>query len=326
MEIEMKGLWLEKGELKYRDDIPDPELTNGEALIKVLLAGVCSTDIELVKGYYPFFGVLGHEFVGQVIKAPTDPAWEGKRVVGEINAVCGECEACKAGRPTHCENRTVLGIKGRNGVFAEYCTLPVENLHEVPPSLPNDVAVFTEPLAAAMEIHQQVHIHPSDRVVLIGAGRLGMLIAFSIMVNGCELKVVARRNRARRMLKNRGIMTIGVEDIHPRMADIVIDATGNPEGFLLAKRAVRPRGKIILKSTYKGSVNVDLSSVVVDEITLIGSRCGPFAPALKLLENAVVNPIDLIDGKYQLSDGVKALEKAGSPGVLKILIDPTSSK
>ena len=326
MEIEMKGLWLEKGELKYRDDIPDPELTNDEALIKVLLAGVCSTDIELVKGYYPFCGVLGHEFVGQVIKAPTDPAWEGKRVVGEINAVCGECEACKAGRPTHCENRTVLGIKGRNGVFAEYCTLPVENLHEVPPSLPNDVAVFTEPLAAAMEIHQQVRIHPSDRVVLIGAGRLGMLIAFSIMVNGCELKVVARRNRARRMLKNRGIMTIGVEDIHPRMADIVIDATGNPEGFLLAKRAVRPRGKIILKSTYKGSVNVDLSSVVVDEITLIGSRCGPFAPALKLLENAVVNPIDLIDGKYQLSDSVKALEKAGSPGVLKILIDPTSSK
>jgi len=321
----MKGLWLENGDLKYRDDIPRPELPSGEVLIKVLLAGICSTDLELIKGYYPFRGILGHEFVGQVIEAPTDHTWEGKRVVGEINAACGECAECKAGRPTHCENRTVLGIKGRNGVFAEYCTLPIENLHEVPPLLPNEVAVFTEPLAAALEIHQQVHIHPRDRVVLIGAGRLGLLIAFSTVVTGCELQVVVRRNRARKILEKCGIMTMEFEDIQPRMADIVIDATGTPEGFLLAKRAVRPRGKIVLKSTYKGRVNVDLSSVVVDEITLIGSRCGPFSPALKLLEEIVVDPTDLIDGKYKISDGVKALSEAASPGVLKILIEPNGS-
>ena len=318
----MKGLWLENGILQYRADIPEPEVPEGEALIQILLAGICSTDLELVKGYYPFRGVLGHEFVGRVISSPSEHAWEGKRVVGEINVSCGQCSECKAGRPRHCINRSVLGIVNRNGVFADYCVLPVDNLHEVPESLSNEVAVFTEPLAAALEIQQQVQIHPSDKVLIVGAGRLGLLIAFSLSLTGCDLKVVARRERPQIILSNLGIETIQVDDVYPRMADVVVEATGSPDGLSLAKRAVRPRGTIVLKSTYKGDVKVNFSEIVVDEITLIGSRCGAFEPALRLLARGMIKPDVLIDGKYHLEDGIQAFEKAASPGTLKILISP----
>src|SRR5512147_514411 len=221
----MQALWLENNRLELRD-APRPGRT-GEALIRVRRAGVCGTDLELVRGYYPFAGIPGHEFVGEVVEAP-DPAWVGKRVVGEINVVCGRCEQCLSGRAHHCESRTVLGIVARDGVFAEFTSLPLENLHVVPDSVPDEAAVFTEPLAAALEIEQQVQIRPADRVLLIGAGRLGQLVAQTLE---------------------------------------------------LARRAVRPGGTLVLKSTYRGEVTLNLSSIVVDEVTLLGSRCGPFEPA-----------------------------------------------
>ncbi len=318
----MKGLWLEEGKLTFRDDLPVPEPPHGEALIKILLAGICSTDLELVKGYYPYQGVLGHEFVGMVVSAPDEPSWVGKRIVGEINAFCGVCSECKAGRTTHCINRTVLGIIRRDGAFAEYCTLPIENLHIVPPNVPNDAAVFTEPLAAVLEIQQQVNIRPADRVVLIGSGRLGLLVAYSIVLIGCDLKVVVRRERPKKLLAEKGIHTISVDDVMPRMADIVIDTSGSAGGLLLAKKALRPRGTLVLKSTYQGNTTINLSEFVVDEITLVGSRCGPFPPALNLLNQSLIDTRNLIDGRYPLKDGSIAFEKAAIPGTLKILLEP----
>lgn len=315
----MQALWLEDNQISLRD-VPQPAKPN-EALIRIRKAGICSTDLELVKGYYPFTGIPGHEFVGEVVTA-SDPAWIGKRVVGEINATCGTCEACTNGRPTHCENRTVLGIVNRDGVFAEYTTLPLENLHRVPDSVSDEAAVFTEPLAAALEIGQQIQIKPTDRVLLVGAGRLGQLIAQTLALTGCNLHVVARHAQQQKLLSARGIRLITEEQIQPRKWDIVVEATGSPAGFDLARRAIRPRGTILLKSTYKGEMNINFSSIVVDEITILGSRCGPFEPALRLLENKEVDPTVLISDRYELRDAVKAFNHAAQAGVLKVLLTP----
>ena len=314
----MNALWLENNQISLRN-IQQPKKPD-EALIKIRKAGICSTDLELVKGYYPYNGILGHEFVGEVVDAP-DKTWVGARVVGEINAVCGTCEACLNGRPTHCENRTVLGIVNRNGVFAEYTTLPLENLHRVPDSVPDEMAVFTEPLAAALEIQQQIQIKPTDRVLLVGAGRLGQLIAQTLALIGCDLHVVARHPHQKNLLTVRGIRLIAEDEIQPRKWDVAVEATGSPDGFNLARKAIRPRGTLVLKSTYKGEVSVNFSSIVVDEVTLLGSRCGPFAPALRLLEKREVDPSVLIAGQYKLKDSVKAFEKAGQAGILKVLLD-----
>ena len=301
----MQSLWLENNRLSLKE-IPQPEKP-GEAVIRIRKAGICGTDLELVKGYYPYTGVPGHEFVGEVISSP-DPAWLGKRVVGEINVVCGSCEQCRSGRATHCENRTVLGIINRNGVFAEYTTLPLDNLHWVPDEVSDEAAVFTEPLAAALEIQQQVQIHPTDRVLLIGAGRLGQLIAQTLVLTGCDLKVVARHPLQKDLLSVRGIHLIEAEDVQPWRYDLVVEATGSPSGFELARKALRPRGTLVLKSTYKGDMTVNFSSIVVDEIQLIGSRCGPFEPALRLLAKKQVDPTLLIAAEYSLRDGLKAFE------------------
>jgi threonine dehydrogenase-like Zn-dependent dehydrogenase len=314
----MQALWLEDNQISLRD-VPQPDKPD-EALIKIRKAGICSTDLELVKGYYPYTGILGHEFVGEVVNAP-DNSWMGQRVVGEINAVCGECEACLNGRPTHCEKRTVLGIVNRDGVFAEYTTLPLENLHRVPDSVSDEMAVFTEPLAAALEIQQQVQIAPIDRVLLIGAGRLGQLIAQTLALTGCNLHVAARHLHQQSLLTARGIRLITESDIQPRKWDVVVEATGSPDGFNLARKAIRPRGIMVLKSTYKGDMNINFSSIVVDEITLLGSRCGPFEPALRLLENREVDPSVLIAGQYNLKDSLKAFEKASQAGILKVLLE-----
>jgi threonine dehydrogenase-like Zn-dependent dehydrogenase len=313
----MKAVWLEKNQISLRD-IPQPDKP-GEALIKIRKAGICSTDLELVKGYYPYTGVLGHEFVGDVVSAP-DPLWVGQRVVGEINAACGHCEACLNGRPTHCEVRTVLGITNRQGVFSEYTTLPVENLFAVPVSVPDEMAVFTEPLAAALAIQQQTPIKPTDRVLLVGAGRLGQLIAQTLALTGCDLHVLTRHSYQKDMLSARGILSISESDIEPRKWDVVVEATGSPDGFNLARKAVRPRGTLVMKSTYAGNIDINLSSIVVDEITVVGSRCGPFAPALRLLERREVDPTVLIAERYQLKDALKAFDRAAQPGVLKVLI------
>ena len=317
----MLGLWLEDQKIRLRNDLPTPEPPNGEALIKVRLAGICATDLEMVRGYYPFTGIMGHEFVGEVIQSPTKPGLEGQRVVGEINASCGQCQACKAGRPTHCEKRSVLGILNRNGVFAEYLTLPVENLHLLPDSLADEAAVFTEPLAAALEIQEQVQIQPTDRVLVIGAGRLGQLVAQTLALTGCELLVVTRHKAQEDLLGLRGIATCKETEAPTREVDVVVEATGSPQGFALARRAVRPRGTIILKSTYKGELQVNISAIVVDEITLVGSRCGPFPPAIRLLESGKVDPRPLISGRYPLAEAESAIHQAGQPGALKILLE-----
>ena len=324
----MKALWLEDNKISLRD-VPQPRKQN-EALIKIRKAGICSTDLELVKGYYPYTGILGHEFVGEVVSltsAQRETGEEqgvrvGDRVVGEINAVCNECEQCLNGRPTHCENRTVLGIINRDGTFSEYTTLPIANLHRVPDMVPDEMAVFTEPLAAALEIQEQIQINPTDRVLLVGAGRLGQLIAQTLALTGCDLRVVARHPHQQNLLKRRGIKIISEEKIKPWRWDVVVEATGSPSGFSLARQAIRPRGTLVLKSTYKGEINVNFSSVVVDEIKIIGSRCGPFEPALRLMESRQVDPTVLITDEFELIDALKAFERASEAGMLKVLVRP----
>jgi len=315
----MQALWLENQQLDLRE-VPEPTRP-GEALIRVRKAGVCSTDLELVKGYYPFTGIIGHEFVGDVVECD-DPAWVDHRVVGEINVTCGNCEQCLGGRSTHCENRTVLGITKRDGTFAEYTTLPTANLHRVPASVPDEMAVFTEPLAAALEIQQQVHIRPADRVLVIGAGRLGQLIAQTLALTGCDLHVVARYPHQQKLLIERGIELILEEDVQPWRWDIVVEATGLSSGFSLARQAIRPRGTLVMKSTYKGEISVNLSSIVVDEVNIVGSRCGPFEPALRLMEKGEVNPSVLITAEFKLGDVLQAFEHAAQPCVLKVLVKP----
>ena len=315
----MRALWLENNKIDLRDVLESRK--PDEALIRIRKAGICSTDLELVKGYYPYTGILGHEFVGEVLEAD-EAFWIGQRVVGEINVVCNQCEQCLNGRSTHCENRTVLGIVDRNGTFAEITSLPINNLHRVPDSVPDEMAVFTEPLAAALEIQGQVQIRPDDRVLLIGAGRLGQLIAQTLALTGCDLRVVARHAHQQGLLKSRGIRIITEEEIQPWRWDVVVEATGSPGGFYLARQAVRPRGMLVLKSTYKGNLDVNFSSIVVDEIHIIGSRCGPFEPALRLMESRQVDPTVLIADEFKLADVLKAFERAAETGALKVLLQP----
>ena len=314
----MQALWLENNKIDLRG-VPGPHKPD-EALIKIRKAGICSTDLELVKGYYPYTGILGHEFVGEVVQAE-DTSWIGQRVVGEINVFCNQCEQCLNGRPTHCEKRTVLGIVNRDGTFAEFTQLPIANLHRVPDSVPDEMAVFTEPLAAALEIQQQIQIKPTDRVLLVGAGRLGQLIAQTLALTACNLRVVARHAHQQSLLKRRGIRVIAEEEIQPWRWDVVVEATGSPGGFALARKAIRPRGTLVMKSTYKGEMSVNFSSLVVDEINIIGSRCGPFAPAMRLMETRQVDPTVLIAEEYKLEEALKAFERAAETGVLKVLVE-----
>ena len=313
----MKAVWLENNKISL-SDAPQPRKPD-EALIKIRKAGICSTDLELVKGYYPYTGILGHEFVGEVVESD-DGLWIGQRVVGEINVVCNQCEQCLDGRPTHCENRTVLGIVNRDGTFAEFTQLPIVNLHRVPDSVPDEMAVFTEPLAAALEIQQQIQIKPTDRVLLVGAGRLGQLIAQTLALTGCDLRVVARHAHQQNLLNARAIRIIPEEEIQPWRWDVVVEATGSPNGFALARKAIRPRGTLVMKSTYKGEMTVNFSSIVVDEINIVGSRCGPFEPALRLMESRQVDPTVLIADEFNLVEALKAFERAAETGVLKVLV------
>ena len=316
----MRSLWLENQKLEFRNNVPMPVPGESEALIRVRMAGICSTDLELVRGYYPFSGIPGHEFVGEVVGSPDNQNWVGTRVVGEINIACGECETCKSGLTRHCERRKTLGIHDWNGVFAEYIVLPVANLHAIPDHIPDNIAVFAEPLAAAYEILEQNQLDAGDNVLVIGAGRLGQLIAQVLQTTGCELEVVERHAKQRELLARRNIHTIPESGLVDKKYTVVIEATGSPDGFLLATKCVRPRGRIILKSTYKGSVNVNFSAIVVDEITLMGSRCGPFKPAIRLLAEGKVDPAPLIEAVYPLEQAVVAFDQAAMPGVLKVLI------
>ncbi len=315
----MEAVWLQDGILEYRQNVPKPEPPPGEALVRMRLSGICSTDLELIKGYYPYTGILGHEFVGEIVRSAEQPERAGERVVGEINAACGTCEACLAGRPRHCAQRTVLGIVNRNGAFADYVSLPNKNLIPVPESVSDEAAVFAEPLAAALEIQEQLALHPSDRVLVLGAGRLGQMVAQTLALTGCRLLVAARHEKQKKLLEAHHISWIEEKEVPERRFDIVVEATGAPAGYIQARRAVRPAGTIVLKSTYKGEIQVDVSSLVVDEIRLVGSRCGPFEPALRLLENGRIDPTGLIEERYFLKDALKAFEHAGRRGALKIL-------
>jgi len=320
----MRSLWLENNQLTLREF--SINLPPDEALIKVRMSGICATDVELVKGYYPFTGVLGHEFVGEVIELgdqiKDQTQWLGKRVVGEINVRCGVCRNCRRGLINHCENRSVLGIAKRNGVHAEFTTLPLRNLVLVPDSLPDKLAVFTEPVAAACEILEKAHIKPSERVLVIGAGKFGFLIAQVLRLIGSDLAVVAKHQSQFDILEKLNLPAIRAEEILKGDYDAVVEVTASPAGFELARFALRPEGKLILKSTYKGNMELNMSSVVVDELQIIGTRCGPFPPALRLLDMRFVDPMPLIEEVFPLVDGLEAFNKAIQPGILKVLLKP----
>ena len=323
----MKAIYISNNKVELRD-IPRPECLPGESLIHVQLAGICNTDLELKSGYMDFTGVPGHEFVGLVVESDA-PALIGRRVCGEINAACCRCEYCRKGLGRHCPDRTTLGIFDRPGAHAEFLRLPTVNLHVIPDALSNEEAVFTEPLAAACEVLEQVHIKPTDRVVVVGDGKLGILVAQVLSLSSCDLHVIGRHQDKLEILDQRGILTevvdFGEESDLPAMwADIVVECTGNTRGFSTARRLVKPRGRFVLKSTYRKTAEIDLTALVVDEITLVGSRCGPFPPAVRLLERRQVDVTSLIHNRFALSQGPAAYERAAEKGVLKILLDTTS--
>lgn len=315
----MQALCLHDGSLVYSDHEPIPLVQPDEALIRVELAGICNTDLELVGGFYDFDGILGHEFVGVVEAGPE--SWLGERVVGEINIGCGHCDFCLKGIPSHCRNRHALGIHYANGVFADYCVLPVANLIRVPATISNDQAVFTEPLAAAVEIVDQFHVKPTSRVVVIGAGKLGMLAAQVLRLTACDLSVVVRYKRQRDLLELWGIKAVSFSEIPAHSVDVVVDCTGQQTGFQDALEILRPRGTVVLKSTYEGLPQVNLSAIAANEYAVLGSRCGPFEPALRLLEQNLVDVVSLIDARYPLKDGIAALQKSAERGVMKVILE-----
>ena len=324
----MRALLLTDDGPRLETNYPTPQPAPNEALIGVRLAGVCATDLQLLAGYkHGYRGVLGHEFVGEVVEAPGYTQWVGQRVAGELNIGCGHCDLCRRGLGKHCRQRQSLGIIRRDGAFADFLTLPIANLHPLPGGLPDAHAVFVEPLAAALQLLEQCHIRPDQRVYVLGDGRLGLLVAQVLARTGCDLIALGRTPAKLAILAERSIATARTDDperlhellAHP--ADLVVEVTGSPDGFGLARRLVRPGGVLALKSTFAADLPAfDISSLVVDEITLLGSRCGPFPPAIRLLAEGGVAVQPLIHACYSLDDGVAALEYAGRRGVLKVLI------
>lgn len=297
-----------------------PRLAAGEALIRPHLVGICATDVEITRGYKGWNPdephVLGHEFVGTVTECH-DVQWIGRRVVGEINAACRACATCLRGEVAHCPQRTTLGINQRDGALAELFSLPVANLYEVPPSIPDQAAVFTEPLAAALEILEQTHLRPTDRIAVIGDGKLGLLVAQVLRLSGSDVYVIGRHPERWAVLARQGI---GAANAAPatRSFELVVDCTGQPQGLELARQLTRPRGRLVLKSTFHGATNLDLAPFIVDEIQLIGSRCGPFGPALRLLERGLIETEPLIAAMFPLAEAEQAF--AAARGALKVLV------
>ena len=307
--------------VEFVRDHPEPSPAAGEVTIRVELAGICSTDLEIARGYMDFRGVPGHEFVGTVI-AGSD-SLHGRRVVGEINCVCSACDMCRAGLSGHCRNRTVLGIAGRDGAFAQLLTLPERNCHVVPDEVGDRQAVFVEPLAAAVQVVRQHPVDERTRVAVIGIGRLGSLIAQVLALQGCQLEAIDRNPRALAFAERRGIRAVHADDVVPQAEhDLVVESSGSPAGLDLAVRLVRPRGTIVLKSTYAGAAEVNLAPIVVNEIRLVGNRCGPFPDALELLRTGKVEVEGLISGEYPLERGAEAFAAAADPQNVKILLRP----
>ncbi len=315
----MKALRFENNQLKLAE-IAKPN-HESEALVRVLKSGICNTDVEIVRGYAGFEGTIGHEFVG-VVEDADDKNLIGKRVVGEINVGCGVCDLCKTGDERHCPLRTVLGIHGRDGAHAEFLTLPAKNLLEVPTEISNAEAVFVEPLAAAFGITEQVEITPEMRVAVIGDGKLGNLCAQTLVLKSENVSLVGKHKEKLSLVERRNIEGVLLEDAVrlKRAFDVVVEASGSETGFNLALDLLKPRGKLVLKSTFHGKPSWEAWRVVVDEITIVGSRCGRFAPALELLRDKKVDVESLIDTEFSLAQGVKALELAQEKGVMKVLL------
>lgn len=328
----MHALVYQNHTLTLEKQYQEPVLRPGEALIKVALAGICNTDLEIVRGYMDFQGVPGHEFVGVVeeLHESVPPRAEliGKRVVGEINAAChrADCWYCMRDMPTHCPNRTTLGIVNRDGAFAAYLTLPVENLHIVPDRVSDEEAVFTEPLAANFEMLEQVHVRPTDRAVVLGDGKMGQLAAQVLALTGCAVTMVGKHEEKLALVEQRGITTCQLEDVQiftlhgGERVDLVAECTGAAQGLELALRLVRPRGTVFLKSTVADRSTLQLAPIVIDEIRVQGSRCGPFAPALRALSQHTIDVRPLISAIYPLDEGRAAFQHAGERGVLKVLV------
>ena len=306
--------------LRFQADYADPAPAQDEALVRVTVAGICNTDVEIAEGYMGFRGVLGHEFVG-VVEQADDARWIGKRVVGDINCSCRQCPTCQAGRPHHCPSRTVLGILGRDGAFADRLCLPVANLHEAPDGVSDEEAVFVEPLAAAFEIIEQVHVGPGQCAAVLGDGKLGLLAAQVLAAAGCDLLAIGRREAKLGLLAARGIRTALAQDVAKSQFDVVVDCTGAASGFEAALGLVRPRGTLVLKSTVAGGAELSLAPVVIDEITIVGSRCGPFPRAIDALQARTVGVRELVSARYPLEDGLSAFDKAQQSGVIKVLLD-----
>lgn len=305
--------------LELVEGLPLPTPAADEVLIRTRSAGICNTDLELVRGMYGFRGIPGHEFCGEVVQGPD--SWCGRRVAGEINVSCEKCQLCQSGIPSQCLARRTLGIHDVPGAFADYLRLPLRNLHIVPEGVSDEAAVFTEPLAAALQVTEAVHIQPGTPVLVVGAGKLGLLIAQVLQLTGAEVAVLVRHERQTSLLQQWGIAALRIDDMEAQAFPVVVEASGAASGLEAALRLVRSRGTIVLKSTYHGMPQVDMTQVAVREIAIQGSRCGPFAPALKLLEQGLVDVSSLIEGRYALRDGLQAMERAARPGTLKVLLD-----
>jgi alcohol dehydrogenase len=312
---------------------PLPRLRPGWALVRVRLAGICNTDIEILRGYHNFHGTLGHEFVGDIVRVASvkDRSWVGRRVVGEINLACAglgfrkPCSYCRRGIPTHCARRRVLGIIGHDGAFAEYLALPIVNLHRVPAGIRDEAAVFTEPLAAACEILEQVNIRAHREAAVIGDGKLAQLIARALRATGLRVVMIGKHASKLRLARLANIATAKVTSPSARRADaftLTVEATGSPSGLAFAQQITAPRGTLVLKSTFHGAANVETWPIVVKELTVIGSRCGPFPRALALLRSGRVSLRPLISRVFDLKDAAQAIRYAQLPGVMKVLLRP----
>lgn len=317
----MLALRVDKKRLAIKN-IQKPERAD-EATVRVLLSGICNTDREIARGYAGFNGTIGHEFVGIVEDSP-NRALVGLRVVGEINAGCGNCDRCRGSDSRHCANRTVLGIHGRDGAHAEFLQLPAVNLLRVPDTIPDEHAVFTEPLAAACGVLERVNINSSDRVAVIGDGKLGLLCAQVIALTGAAVLLIGKHSSKLRIAERRGIeiATPKIAAKRKREFDVAVEASGAASGFSLALDLLRPKGQLVLKSTFHGQTELDAARIVVDEISIIGSRCGRFRPALDLLKKAAIDVDSLISEEYPLANGVHAMHRAGKRGVMKVLLRP----
>lgn len=318
----MKALRFTNEQLTVAE-VPNPS-PKGEALVRVKVSGICNTDLEIVRGYADFSGTIGHEFVGIVEESDGNPDLSGKRVVGEINAGCGYCDLCLSGDPRHCLKRTVLGIHNRDGAHAEYLRLPVENLIEVPANVSDEAAVFTEPLAAALGITERVKIEPGSKIAVIGDGKLGILCAWALASVNETVTLVGKHANKLKKAETNGVETHLLSEMvnFSRNYDIVVEASGSESGFGTAIDLVKPRGTIVLKSTFHGRPKWDAARVVVDEINIVGSRCGRFGPALDLLASGRFDIEKLIDSEFTLENGVDAMKRAAESGVLKVLLRP----